>query len=128
MNRKERQRQREKVRFANNKEEILKRLQDYRLKHPQQTRDNARKRQLKYRRKLRILVLEKLGNKCVRCDIADKRVLQVDHIKAKNVQDRDRPQYNPRAFNKHILEDSSPYQLLCANCNWIKRWVNHEVR
>jgi len=31
------------------------------------------------------------------------------------------------AFLKKVLADKKgSYQLLCANCNWIKRWENEE--
>jgi hypothetical protein len=33
---------------------------------------------------------------------------------------------NQTSFLRKVLEDPTGYQLLCANCNWIKRHERHE--
>lgn len=80
-----------------------------------------------YKQAERDKILTFLGNKCVRCGFTDKRALQVDHIhgggvkhiKAKSTSIRYR---EILADTKHTL-----FQLLCANCNWIKRTENGET-
>jgi len=81
--------------------------------------------------KLRGEVLLLLGNKCSKCGIEDVRVLQIDHINGRGCQER--KQYGGRGGNvtgryyHHILEvDGQGYQILCANCNWIKRYEQKE--
>jgi hypothetical protein len=77
-------------------------------------------------RALRRDVLEKLGGECSVCGISDYRVLQIDHINGGGSQDRKNIGHN-HTFLKIVLDDDgSKYQLLCANCNWIKRFENNE--
>jgi len=65
--------------------------------------DRIRKNNDKYGHNSRQKVVDSLGGVCVRCGFSDIRALQIDHIKNK-------------------------YQLLCANCNWIKRYEDKEKR
>lgn len=70
-------------------------------------------------------VYEKLGNKCVRCGFSDWRALQIDHVYGGGRKDR--LGLSSRSFYKKILaDDSDKYQILCANCNQIKRIENNE--
>lgn len=76
-------------------------------------RDNKRKE-----------VIEHLGGACVRCGYKDIRALQIDHINGGGIKDRGTSIY---AFLNKVLNDvSGLYQLLCANCNQIKRIENRE--
>lgn len=75
---------------------------------------------------LRNAVHKKLGNKCALCGYdKDSRALQIDHIEGKGRQEHRRLGWY-KYFNK-ILNDSTGYQLLDANCNVIKRYTNNEV-
>lgn len=80
------------------------------------------------RARVRKKVLNLLGNKCVNCKHSDERVLQVDHINRAKV---------PR--NSYIRSGTGLYfsilkgkikleelQLLCANCNFLKKLCNKE--
>lgn len=78
----------------------------------------------------RAAALEALGGKCVRCGFSDARALQFDHVNGDGF--RDYKKVNGRRVRRHrslgtvykqIAENAEPgrYQLLCANCNWIKR-------
>lgn len=82
-----------------------------------------------YRKKLRQAVLEALGNKCNRCGFDDYRALQIDHIAGGGSKERKERVYKCD-FNKHVMQsflnNENKYQLLCANCNWIKRFENNE--
>lgn len=83
----------------------------------------------KFNKKMRILVLEKFGNKCVKCSNSDWRVLQIDHVDGYGYLDR--KNYSG-SYYTHVLkrekEFPGTYQLLCANCNWIKKYDNNEMR
>lgn len=84
--------------------------------------------QKRYRRKLRKQVLEKLGNKCAWCEIDDVRVLQIDHIHGGGRQEWLKLKY--LKLLRKIRDDPDAYknyQILCANCNWIKRIEQKEV-
>jgi hypothetical protein len=76
-------------------------------------------------RNLRKQVLKKLGNKCVECGFADWRALQIDHKKGGGSVDR-RKAKSITQYLKSVLKHTHRYQILCANCNWIKRHLHHE--
>jgi len=61
--------------------------------------------------------LEKLGGKCSRCGFTDSRALQIDHVNGGGKKEILRGW----RWIKKIVTDPTGYQLLCANCNWIKR-------
>ena len=72
---------------------------------------------------LRRKAIEKLGGKCVRCDISDERVLVFDHKDGKGHLEREG--INPSAYHRKLYQDiiageREDVQLLCANCNLIK--------
>lgn len=73
-----------------------------------------------YRAELKTKVFALLGNKCVRCGFTDKRTLQIDHKYGGGVQ-HIRSACQVTRFI-HILNNPNLYQILCANCNWIKRF------
>ncbi len=79
---------------------------------------------------LRSLVLELLGGKCKSCGISDNRVLQIDHINGNGYKENKILGYsggNTHRYYRHILDvKGEGYQLLCANCNWIKRYEKKE--
>lgn len=98
--------------FKNNKEKIYMR---------------ARKYDKTWRRRMREAALSILGNKCIRCGFSDERALQIDHIQGNGNKERKTITTN---LNKIVVESISKgenkYQLLCANCNWIKKFENKE--
>ena len=79
------------------------------------------------RKLLRARVLELLGRKCVACGNADGDVLQIDHIhgggSAKTKEEARHSGFAPYLgiLRQPITLIRANYQLLCANCNWIKR-------
>jgi hypothetical protein len=80
-----------------------------------------------YRRTLRHKVLEKYGNKCNRCPFNDPRVLQLDHVHGDGAEER-RAIGHYAIYLRALNDTDGRYQLLCANCNWIKRIENFELR
>ena len=82
------------------------------------------------RMKLRLFRL--MGGKCVKCGFTDHRALQIDHVDgggSKEMKEEFRclgRNIYLKAVEKSYLEDEGKYQLLCANCNWIKRIENRE--
>ncbi len=84
-------------------------------------------RRLEYFNKGRKEVLEKFGNKCLRCGFTDWRALQIDHINGGGSKERYKMSSSKR--NREILDDKTgKYQLLCANCNWIKKFEAKEEK
>lgn len=91
-----------------------------------------------YRIKLREKIIDLLGGKCTNPYnlnhgdfTTDSRYLQIDHVNGGGNKERIRNNHNIVLFYlsilKKIKEGSKEYQLLCANCNWIKRHVNDEM-
>lgn len=78
-------------------------------------------------RRLRIKALEMLGNKCIKCGFSDVRALQIDHINGGGWDARKKGITGYKLCGD-VLKNPSLYQCLCANCNWIKRYENHEVK
>lgn len=70
-----------------------------------------------------------LGGKCVRCGYDDNIfALQIDHINGDGSQDRKSRNNNQWSLYKDIVNFNmrDKYQVLCANCNQIKRMENRE--
>lgn len=65
-------------------------------------------------------VFKRFGYKCFLCGFNDFRALQIDHINNDGFLER---KINSTVRYKKVLKDTTgKYQLLCANCNWIKRY------
>jgi hypothetical protein len=57
--------------------------------------------------------------------------LQIDHVNGDGSKERGGKQHNNyTVMLTEIIEGNKNgrFQLLCANCNWIKRYENNEVR
>jgi len=57
---------------------------------------------------------------------ADERALQIDHRAGNGNAERRAVNNNAPAIYRRVLREPHRYQLLCANCNWIKRAENQE--
>lgn len=55
----------------------------------------------------------------------DTRCLQIDHVHGGGSKEQ---KACSTYYKKVFLDENGNYQLLCANCNWIKRFVNKEHR
>lgn len=96
----------------------------YRLNNRDKIKESGRKYHLRKKEQL----LKLLGGKCLRCGFNDIRALQIDHVHGGGI--RERRLYNAKDYHKVVLNSllihEGKYQLLCANCNWIKRFENQE--
>src|SRR6202021_2107201 len=73
-------------------------------------------------------VYDKLGHTCTRCGFDDKRALQIDHVYGGGNKEHKEIK-SQHTFLKKVLEDTEgTYQILCANCNWIKRAEQREAK
>ena len=87
-----------------------------------------RHKKLRYR-KSKLKLFEILGSECVRCGFLDERALQFDHINGGGSKERKefkgkKEIYEYYAKNPKLAKKT--LQVLCANCNWIKRFENEE--
>ena len=84
-------------------------------------------RKRRIRLKIRNEILRKLGGKCKSCGFSDPRALHIDHVYGGG--SKERKELGEKAYRlilQKIENQSSDYQLLCANCNSIKRFENRE--
>jgi hypothetical protein len=85
---------------------------------------------------LRNKVLSHLGNQCsspgcrwinedgtMGCTLKD--CLQVDHVYGGGRREKEK---GASLLRKVLRDTTGAYQLLCSNCNWLKRETNKEVR
>lgn len=85
----------------------------------------------KYSRRLKLKAIEKLGGKCCNPTCAvpggmiDYRALQIDHINGDGCEER-KTLTSSDIYRKIIKGETEGYQLLCANCNWIKAFEHNE--
>jgi hypothetical protein len=91
-------------------------------------KDGTRIRNQKWSAQLRIKVIEKLGGKCKDCGFNDPRALQIDHVNNDGYIERNLITSRVTYLNKVLKDTSGKYQLLCANCNWIKRYNNNMIK
>ena len=129
--------------YAKNRKKRLANSKRWQLKHPEtakershewyeRTKDsrrefNTRRNREKWR-ELKNKIFDKYGGKCVKCGIDDFRVLQIDHVNGGGRQEFKQYTTGYYQYYKRVLsDDTGKYQLLCANCNWIKRWEEVEV-
>ncbi len=73
-------------------------------------------------------IFDKLGHKCTRCGFDDKRALCIDHINGGGYKEL-KSGLSVFSYYEKVLSDvDNTYQILCHNCNWIKKHENNEVR
>lgn len=100
---------------------------EYRRKNRELINQKARDKCKKVRKE----VIEALGGKCLFCGFLDIRALQVDHKYGGGCKEKRKLATNGTVFNEMVLDTirrgDDKYQLLCANCNWIKRVTNKEI-
>ena len=97
-------------------------------------RTDARRRyEAIYRRnriaRIRDEIVDLLGSTCVKCGFDDRRALAIDHINGGGLGERQKwgGSYYPNVL-KLLQSGSTAYQLLCFNCNEIKKRENEENR
>ena len=116
--------------LKNNPEKVREQAKKYYYNNHTNRRILLNKHNKITRNRLRSSVLGILNNKCNKCELSDVRTLQIDHIFGKG--GKERQEFNPRKYLKKVLnsirENKNEYQLLCANCNWIKRRENKEEK
>jgi hypothetical protein len=86
------------------------------------------KRPTKERRKANLLAwkmgaFKHLGGVCVHCGFSDIRALQIDHVNGGGCKEARLGLITTIKYKAVMTDKTGKYQLLCANCNWIK---NHE--
>lgn len=85
----------------------------------QQYKPRRRKELYHYYRQQAFEVLG--GYRCSKCGFDDPRALQIDHIGNEGYLRRKCGEMGQALYQKVIREGGVGFQILCANCNWIKK-------
>lgn len=74
-------------------------------------------------------ILDLMGGKCVRCPFNDYRALQIDHVHGGGGLE-EKTVGKGIKYLRHVARsftgNEGRYQILCANCNVIKKFENNE--
>jgi hypothetical protein len=76
---------------------------------------------------LREQVLDKYGRVCMSCGFDDFRALHIDHVFNDGYIERKGTTASQR-YRKMLDDTEGRYQVLCANCNFIKKYENSKRR
>jgi hypothetical protein len=123
------------------REDVIKRAKENKKKYQLKSNSTARvyhwnhreirlQRNREYGQKWRTILFLLLGQKCIKCGFDDRRALQFDHIHGGGGKDRLRFKTSSTAikyYAQHPDEALETIQVLCANCNWIKKHENNET-
>lgn len=111
-----------------NNPDFIRRSKEYSKKSYIKNFDNKQAYQKQRWESIRIQTMESVGDlKCAKCGFEDTRALQIDHINGEGRQHRKQFTSN-KHYMKYIKDNPSGFQILCANCNFIKRDENNEFR
>ena len=105
---------------ANHRDEINRRRRKYYVTNRTQIRSVATRRIDKLKAELYNI----FGKRCVQCGFDDVRALQLDHINGGGAQER-RGKTAAQVW-RNAINNPEGYQMLCANCNSIKRYTHGE--
>ncbi len=94
----------------------------FRERHPERVKAGQRYQYWKIRNQVFVLY----GGRCAKCGFADERALQLDNVLGGGAKEKKR--IGSLGIYKQAIAqpDRSQYQLLCANCNWIKAYESYE--
>lgn len=125
----EEKRENQRDRYWKNIENSRRKAREYYHIHVDRCRENSSRTTRTLNRKRRLDIISYLGGKCVKCGFSDWRALQIDHVNGGGSKERVATcGANMAGYYKRIKEDKTGrYQLLCANCNWIKKYENNET-
>lgn len=117
--------------YLRHRHELIEKSKDWDRKH----RSIATASDRRYWKTIRKTITELLGSQCANPygqhdkPYTDERALQIDHVNGGGrkaaKQFKNRYSYH-LSIIKEIRAGSKDYQLLCANCNWIKKCENRE--
>lgn len=110
------------------RQRLLEKNKRYRMSQKgRDTRNMVARRKLKENKSKLMIILG--GKICKKCGYnKDERALQIDHINGGGVKER-RKGYTYQVFKKYVDDPElarKTLQVLCANCNQIKKFENKE--
>ncbi len=84
----------------------------------------------RYYYKLKAEVYSHYGMSCRSCGFSDPRALSIDHINGGGGEHCRQIGGSGKTFYRWLRNNSFPddFQVLCMNCQWIKRHTNNEMK
>lgn len=82
-------------------------------------------------KRVRTRLMNLLGARCNHCGLEDMRILQVDHINGGGLKELKHFKGTNQMYKYYVKNPTialQKLQLLCPNCNWLKRIDNNETR
>lgn len=103
----------------------------YHIRYYRENTEKCKKKANSSYKKIRKTLKSILGTNCANCGFSDIRILHVDHKNGGGLKEirAFKTNYNMYKFyseNPEIAKEK--LQLLCPNCNWLKRINNNENR
>ena len=107
--------------YQENKEEIHIKSSRYYQKHRDEISKQKMERQQKIKKEIILHYASEI--KCQRCGFSDMRALSIDHINGGGVKHKKKLKLLGFDFYRWLIKNNYPegYQVLCMNCQWIKR-------
>lgn len=109
--------------YKNNKEQTLKKTREYQEEHREYYR--SKNRLLFHDARVKAMKYLNPELKCVKCGIDDMRVLTIDHKNNDGYKERKKKttyRIYKEIVEMPISEARKSYQVLCRNCNWLRRY------
>lgn len=123
------ERERRRLQYAKNPKAAMDSHRRWVAKNPTVRKEIANKSRRITKLKLKCSAYEKLGHKCAHCSDDRIHVLSIDHVNGDGADHRREIGRDYRKLYNSVIEDSSGrFQLLCMNCQWIKRHSNGETK
>lgn len=111
--------------YLKNKEKMS--IKYFSVKDTKEYKETKNLQRKRYRDKWKNYIYSILGDKCFKCGFNDRRALQIDHINGDGyLENKKRNATHYRKVYESLERGEKRYQILCCNCNWIKRTENNE--
>ena len=104
---------------------ILERQRRYNLTRIAANRAYQKTRWGRQRYDVMVFVAGPHGLQCRRCGYDEYPALQIDHVNGGGRAEL-REFKDNRKYLEHIKQNPTNYQILCANCNWLKKYEKGE--
>lgn len=106
----------------------VERARTWAQQHPERVREIKQLSHWTLRIRVLVAYAGPTGIVCSRCSFDDIRALQLDHIDGGGAQQARQLKGRGWVLYRWLERNGFPpgYQILCANCNWIKRHENEE--
>ena len=114
--------------YSENSELIKLKNSEYNKKNYQKHLKEKQDYQKKHWNNIKIRTMTAIGELlCSKCGYDDIRALHIDHLNGNGTQHRKSFTSNKK-FMAYVEMNPKEFQILCANCNYIKRYENKEFR